>query len=136
MADGVAVTPGTGVTIATKDASTGGDFVSVASEVQVTEVGVVEGGIAYARPQTGTLSNVSASATSVTLLSASGTRKGFRVYNDSASAVYIKYGTTASTTSFTVRVEAYGFYSEEDYGGRVDAIWTTATGTARVTGIG
>lgn len=134
MADGVAVTPGTGITIATKDAGTPGDFVGVASEVQVIEQGVVSGGVAYARPQTATVTSVSDTASSTTLLSASGTRKGYRIYNDSTSVLYVKHGTTASTTSFTYKLEPGDAWVEDGYGGRVDGIWSAdGSGAARIT---
>ncbi len=135
MSDGIAVTPGTGVTVATKAAGTPGTFVDVAAEVQVIEQGVVVAGVATSRPQTGTPASVAASITSVTLLSASGTRKGFRVYNDSVFALYLKYGTTATTTDFTAKVAGGGYLEEDAYGGRVDGVWDFAGGSARVTGL-
>lgn len=85
---------------------------------------------------TPTPTNVSASATSVTLLAANGSRLGVLVYNDSASALYIKYGATASTTSFTVKVPAFTLWEMPSavlHTGRLDAIWDAATGAARVT---
>jgi hypothetical protein len=81
-----------------------------------------------------TLSNVAASASSVTLLSA-GTRRGATFFNDSTSAAYIKLGATASTTSFTYKVFAYQTVElpQPTYQGQVDAIWDSATGSMRVT---
>lgn len=76
-------------------------------------------------------------ATSTTLLDANASRKGWAVYNDSTSACYMKLGATASTTSFTVKIEAYGYYEQMGHGvytGQVHAIWATnSTGAARVT---
>lgn len=75
-------------------------------------------------------------ATSVTLLSSDTTRKGFRIYNDSDQALYIKYGTTASTTDYTVLLPAYGTLFEDNYSGRVDGIWAAdSSGSARVTSL-
>lgn len=135
MADTIAVTPGTGASVAMKDASTSGTFVDSAAKVQVVELGTVSsGGVASARPQTGTVTSVSDTASSTTLLSASGTRKGFRVYNDSPYAVYVKYGATATTSDYTVKVEAYDWLVEDGYGGRVDGIWSAnGSGSARIT---
>lgn len=85
---------------------------------------------------TGTLTNVSASATSVTLLAANSNRLGAIVYNDSSASMYLKYGTTASSTSFTDFVPPgarWAMPTGELYTGRIDAIWSSATGTARVT---
>jgi len=82
------------------------------------------------------VASVAASATNVTLLSAVATRVGFAVYNDSASVCYLKFGATASSTSFTVLLSAGSYYEYAGHGvytGQVDAIWATATGSARVT---
>ena len=82
---------------------------------------------------TATLSNVGASVTSVTLLAANVARIGATVYNDSTALLYIKFGTTASVTSFTVRVASQGYYEVPfGYTGRIDGIWASANGSARV----
>ena len=85
---------------------------------------------------TATLSNVSASATSVTALSSNASRESAIFYNDSTSACYLKFGTTASTTSFTYKLRAAETLIVDGtpvYTGRVDAIWDSATGSMRVT---
>lgn len=83
---------------------------------------------------TATLTNQTDQATSVTLLASSATRKGFRIFNDSTVICYVKYGATASTTSFTAAIPAGGYFEENHYYGRVDAIWASdASGSARVT---
>ena len=83
---------------------------------------------------TGTLTNVSASATSVTLAAANTSRTGLIIVNDSTSDMYLKFGSTASTTSYTFLVPAGATYLwEENYNGIVTGIWNSATGTARVT---
>lgn len=134
MADGVAITPGTGNTAAARAAGTPGTFHDTASMVQLVEVGHVASGVAYARPQTGTVTSVSDTASSTTLLSAGATRRGFRVYNDSTYVLYVKYGTTASTTDFTCKVPPGRWLVEDNYGGRVDGIWAAnGSGAARIT---
>jgi hypothetical protein len=83
---------------------------------------------------TATLTNVSASASSVTLLSSNASRLGAMIYNDSVAVLYVKLGTTASSTSFSIRLDRYEYADIEDgYTGRIDGIWVTAVGTARVT---
>lgn len=90
---------------------------------------------------TATLSNVAASATSVTILAANTARIGATVTNDSSALIYIKFGTTASTTSYTVVLAGaasapFSYYEvPAGYTGRIDAIWASATGNARVTEI-
>jgi len=83
---------------------------------------------------TGTLTNVGGSASSVTLLAANANRKGATIFNDSSATLSVKFGATASATSFTVQLVS-GAYYEVPYGytGILDGIWTSATGNARVT---
>lgn len=85
---------------------------------------------------TPTTANVASSATNVTLLASSATRLGAAFYNDSSSVLYLKFGATASTTSFTVLIGANGYYEipgPHIYSGIVDGIWASATGACRVT---
>lgn len=85
---------------------------------------------------TATLSNVASSATSVTLLAANSARIGAMIYNDSTQSVYVKFGTTASSTSFTVLLATNTYYEiPAGYTGRIDGIWASANGNARVTEI-
>ncbi|MCX3290046.1 hypothetical protein OR263_25600 [Streptomyces sp. NEAU-H22] len=86
-------------------------------------------------PQSATLTNVSASASSVTLLNAAGHARGRTIHNDSSSALYVKFGTAASSTSFTVKLAGDAFYEfpQPCYSGVVTGVWASATGTARVT---
>lgn len=92
---------------------------------------------------TPTLTNVAASASSVTLLSATSTRRQVILVNDSAAICYVKFGTTASTSSYTVQMPAIAsgvashlFIDENPvYTGRIDAIWASATGNMRITEI-
>ena len=85
---------------------------------------------------TGTLSNVNASASNVTLLAANAARLGATFYNDSTAILYLKLGATASATSFTVKMQPDDYY-EMPYGyyGIVDGISASATGVIRVTEI-
>jgi hypothetical protein len=84
---------------------------------------------------TDTPANVSASASSVTLAAANASRKRLQVFNDSSAALYLKHGSGASATSFTVKVAAGGYYEmpQPVYPGIVTGIWDSATGAARVT---
>ena len=82
-----------------------------------------------------TLSNVASSTSSVTLAAADGNRQFLAVFNDSSADLFVKYGATASSTSFTVKVAAGGYWEmpEPTFRGRVDGIWSAANGFARVT---
>ena len=86
-------------------------------------------------PQAATLANVASSATNTTLFSAIGGVNGRAVFNDSTAVLYLKYGATASATSYTVQIAAGGFFEfpAPVYGGQVDGIWASANGNARTT---
>lgn len=86
------------------------------------------------RPNTATLANVASSASNVTLFSAS-VANGRTVYNDSTAVLYLKYGATASTSSYTVQIASQGYYEfpQPCYNGQVDGIWASANGNARLT---
>ena len=85
---------------------------------------------------TATTSSVSDSASSVTLLSANVDRVGFFIFNDSTEIAYVKFGATASSTDFTIRLTPNGIYESgvPVYRGRIDCIWASnAAGSMRIT---
>lgn len=84
---------------------------------------------------TATLTNVSDTATSTTLLALNANRKGATIHNDSTAILYVKFGTTASATSYTVKMAADAHYEVPfGYTGRIDGIWASdASGAARIT---
>lgn len=94
-----------------------------------------DGAIATApsRFATSTGSNVSASATSVTLKAANSSRKELKIQNDSTAVLYLKEGATASSTDYTYKLYQDDVYLTNNYTGIVDGIWASATGAARVT---
>lgn len=79
-----------------------------------------------------TNTNVSASVTSVQLAAANSSRKELTIQNDSSSILYIKEGTTASATDYKYKLYQDDIYRTNNYTGRVDGIWSAASGTARV----
>lgn len=110
-------TPPSGTVVATQDLGSGRQIQCVL----VGGAGTVTG------------SNVSASATSVTVLSANAARVGATIWNDSASYCYLKMGTTAAATDAVVKMSPGAYYEVPfGYDGRIDGIWDTATGAARV----
>lgn len=84
---------------------------------------------------TATITSVSSSATSVTFLSANANRKQATFYNDSTQILYLKLGTTASTSSYTIQLNAGDYYELPwpIYTGRIDGIWVSANGAVRIT---
>lgn len=81
------------------------------------------------------VTSVAQNAASVTVLAANANRLGAMLFNNSTSLCYVKFGATASTTSFTVRMASQGYYEVPfNYTGRIDAVWAAAGGGAmRVT---
>lgn len=95
-------------------------------------------GVTFNRPAPSTsaaLTTVASSATNVTLLAANAARRLVTCYNSSTSDAYVKFGTTASSTSFSLYLPSLGSFSlnGEDYSGKIDIIWLSANGNAYVT---
>lgn len=97
-------------------------------------VAVSSGGGAAAA-STATLTNVNDSNVSATLLAANSSRLGATIFNDSDQILYVKFGTTASSSSFTVKMAAGDYYEVPYlYTGKIDGIWAAdSTGAARIT---
>lgn len=108
--------------------------VSALAPLPVTMAGASGGG-AVARASSATLSNVSGSASNGTLLAANADRIGVLIANDSTAALYLKYGATASASSYTVKLEAGSYWEmpQPIYTGIIDGIWAAANGAARIT---
>ncbi len=74
-----------------------------------------------------TANNVSVAslATSAQLLAANTSRIGLLLTNTDANAAYLFYGTTATTTKFTVKILAGAYWEmpQPAWTGRIDAIW-------------
>ena len=95
-----------------------------------------------AGPQAAVTAPVASSATSVPLFAAAtapGTN-GRTIVNESTQRLYVKFGATASATSYTVALEgaaeapyAYYEFPQPVYCGEVDGIWASANGYARLT---
>lgn len=108
---------------------------AAATAQRVTIANDSTGAVRQAGASSPTLSNVSASASSVTALASNAARRYAIFYNDSTADCRLKYGTTASATDFTYYLPSLGTLSVEgaEYSGRIDVIHASATGTLRVT---
>lgn len=86
---------------------------------------------------TAAVTAVNSSASSVNLLAANTKRTGAMVHNTDANALYLKFGATASATSFTVKIASDGYYefpTRPVYQGVVDGIWAAdGAGIASIT---
>lgn len=82
-----------------------------------------------------TITRVATSTVTAVVLAANGGRKGFIIHNDSAVDLYLKFGATASATSFTIKLTTFQTYESGllVYTGVIHAILASATGNAQVT---
>lgn len=94
-----------------------------------------ETAITPASSATATVTSVADSASNQTLLASNTNRKGASIHNDSTVDLYVKLGTTATTTDFTIKMAANSYYEVPyNYTGRIDGIWASdASGSARIT---
>ncbi|MBD2596460.1 hypothetical protein H6G74_19295 [Nostoc spongiaeforme FACHB-130] len=80
-----------------------------------------------------TPSSVTASTGSITILASNSNRKGGTIWNNSTARLYIEFGATASTSAFTAKLEADGYYEIPfNYTGAISGIWTAVNGNALV----
>ncbi len=88
---------------------------------------------AETRPSTATLANVTGTGSSITIQASNSARRGWYVFNDSGVTVYLKFGSSASSTSFTVKLATGDYYElpHPCYSGIITGNW--ASGDIRVT---
>jgi len=76
---------------------------------------------------TTTVTSIAAATTNATALAANVNRKAATFFKEGSNIAYLKFGATASTTSYTVRLSNNGYYEMPDgYSGQVDVIFSTA----------
>lgn len=137
IADGADVAQG-----ATADASSANTVVGLLKNLKAALAGALLVTSTATPAATSTLANVAGSASSVTLIALNTNRLGAVVVNDSTAILYIKFGSTASATSYTYMLAGSvgGVASVWEmpswsarYTGIITGIWASATGNARVT---
>lgn len=86
-----------------------------------------------AGPSTSVVTSVNDSATNVTLKVSNASRREIIIQNDSSSTLYVKLGTTATTTDYSVKLYTDDVF-RTSYTGNIDGIWSAdSTGAALVT---
>jgi hypothetical protein len=137
MADNTTLNPGTGGDVISTD-----DLGAVKVQRVKVQIGVdgaaADVNVGNAMPvrtvaSTSSVNAVSTSGTSATLASASSGRLRIVIVNDSSAVLFVKYGATASSADWTVKLAPDSTLDEDAYTGRIDAVLSTGTGTARVT---
>jgi hypothetical protein len=82
------------------------------------------------------VTSVASDTNAVTLLASNTNRKQAFIYNDSTAAMFVKFGASATSSSFTVKLAANTAYilpTPPIYSGVITAAWEAANGSARVT---
>jgi hypothetical protein len=113
----------TAIVVGDPDSAAGAAPVSAALGMRVNE----------AKSSTSTLANVTAATSSTTLRAAETARRAVIIVNDSTAVCYVKYGTGASSTSYTYLMQPGEALREERYTGIITGIWVSVNGAARVT---
>lgn len=78
---------------------------------------------------TATSSSIARSNTVQTALAANSSRKGFLLWNDTASVAIVKFGSGASTSDFSIKIPRDQGYEQPSgvlYTGIITVIWATA----------
>ena len=150
MADNSLRTPGSGETIHSDEYTHSvlgagkSQIVKLADGTMGGDAAIASGGgtetnalrVTRAVVATATLTNLASTAASQSVLGSTTGRRGLMLFNDDANAVLIKYGTTASATSYTVNIPAGGYWEMPMpiYTGAIDAIWLAdGSGSLRIT---
>lgn len=86
-----------------------------------------------------TVTAVASSASATVIQTSNNSRRGLTVFNDADKALYLKMGASPSTSSFTVKIAAGGYWEMPQlptYTGTINGLWETGpTGNALVTEI-
>lgn len=100
--------------------------VSIAATIAVKEV----------RSTTPSQSSVSVTNSNTSILASNSNRLGATFYNEGAAICYLKLGSTASITSYTIQIQVGGYYEIPfGYTGAIFGITSAGTATLRVTEI-
>jgi hypothetical protein len=91
--------------------------------------------IPFETVSTSSVTSVTVTASTTNLLSSTSGTKSCILYNDSGRNLYVKFGATASTTSFTIRMGDNTVYElpMPIYTGQIDAIASAGSGPMRIT---
>lgn len=107
-----------------------------ASDINIGNVDVVSLPSSPRAKASATVSRVSGSASNTTLLAANASRTRVIIYNESTADLYVKFGATASATSYTTKLgpgDTYESPTDWVYTGIIDGIWSAANGAAQIT---
>lgn len=126
-----AYTSGSATVVVRLGMGTGPIFLNASLPTGTDTIGGVTHGVATAAAVT----RVTAAASDTQIVAANTSRRGLIVVNDGNAIMYLKYGTGATTTSFTAKLTGGAYWEMPNpvYAGQVNAIWSAANGAAQVT---
>ena len=84
---------------------------------------------------TSSVTSVPSSASSVQLLASDPLRVEAIIYNDSTEKLYIKLGVTATTSDYTIVLDADESLVVDRYTGIVHGVWASVNGSAKITNV-
>ena len=79
------------------------------------------------------VTSVSSDVVSQTLKAANSSRKVLYIVNESSDNLFVKYGTGATTSDYTIKLASQDIAIIDDWSGIVTGVWDVATGSAKVT---
>lgn len=85
---------------------------------------------------TSTITRTTSTTLSVTIVASNANRLTAAIFNESTSLMYLKFGATATNTSYTVQLASNAYYelpAAHTYTGVIDGIWVSANGAAMAT---
>lgn len=108
----------------------GGGYVNV----KVNPSGALAVEATLSKPDTGTTTTASVTNSNTTVLASNNNRQGATIYNEGSVTALVKLGSTASSTSYTVKIITDAYYEVPfGYTGIVTGITASGTATLRVT---
>lgn len=108
----------------------GGGYVNV----KVNPSGALAVESTSATPDTGTVTTASVTNSNTTVLASNNNRMGATIYNEGSVTALVKLGSTASATSYTVKIITDAYYEVPfGYTGIITGITASGTATLRVT---
>lgn len=99
------------------------------------KVSVIKSVSSEDRAPSAALTQVTASASSVSLLAANASRRGLMLFNNSTKTCYVAFAATASASAFSIKLPGGALYEKEEpiYTGAISAIWDAANGQMQIT---
>lgn len=86
--------------------------------------------------QTATVTPAAMTTSAANLLAAGQSRRMFHIFNGTAAILYVKFGSAASSTDYTLQVAAGGYYESapgNPYSGLITGVLATGSGNVQVT---